>query len=274
MIQCQDFIKLIESYAPLSAAAAWDNSGWQVMGQKKEINLVAVSLDPSPAQIDASLAFKADFILCHHPLYFEPQALSQNNSYTQTVRKLMQADVHLYSAHTSLDGNPAGPVRWLANELELENITILEPNKFCQNEESKGQHTTLPVYGFGYAGDLPHSLSKEAFFQKLKALLPAGHWNICGKVPQNFSKIACCPGSGSSMWSDAQKMGADILITGDLKYHTALEAASAGFTILDVGHFSLEEEMMRRLSVELSKKANGVEVKFLSSQDPIYNITI
>ena len=274
MIQCQDFIKLIEYYAPLSAAAAWDNSGWQVMGQKQKIKRVAVSLDPSLAQIDACLAFNADFILCHHPLYFEPQSLSQNNSYTQTVRKLMQANVHLYSAHTSLDANPKGPVRWLANELALENITILEPNPTSHFEQNNEPQAKLPEYGFGYLGNLPAPLNKEVFFQKLKNLLPAGHWNVCGKVPQTVTKIACCPGSGSTMWAAAQKKGANILITGDLKYHTALDAEAADFTILDVGHFSLEEEMMRRLALELAKKASGVEVKFFPSQDPIYNITI
>lgn len=274
MIQCQDFIKLIESYAPPSAAAAWDNSGLQVLGQKQEISRVAVCLDPSPAQISASLAFKADFILCHHPLYFEPQALSQNNSYTQTVRKLMQANVHLYSAHTSLDANPKGPVRWLADDFELENIIILEPSSPCQNGKGEETEANLLAFGFGFVGSLPHPLSKEEFFQKLKSVLPAGHWNICGQAPQKFTKIACCPGSGSSMWKDAQKAGADILITGDLKYHTAREVEDAGFTVLDVGHFSLEEEMMKRLALQLAKNASGVEVRFFPSQDPINNITI
>ena len=275
-MQCQDLIRLIEYYAPLSAAAPWDNSGLQVVGKKENINRVAVCLDPSPAQIDASLAFKADFILCHHPLCFEPQKLSQNNSYTQIVRKLMQADVHLYSAHTSLDGNPAGPVRWLADEFGLKSMELLEPNPACHL--SAGQE--LPAYGFGYVGSLPTPLAKEVFFEKLKNILPAGHWNLCGDLPQRVSKIACCPGSGSSMWKTAQKLGAELLITGDIKYHTALDVVDAEFSILDVGHFSLEEEMMHRLTmqlvkqVQLIKKVNGPEIRFFPAQDPIRNITI
>lgn len=32
--------------------------------------------------------------------------------------------------------------------------------------------------------------------------------------------------------------GADVLVTGDLKYHTALDAREAGLCIIDAGHFN------------------------------------
>ncbi len=61
-------------------------------------------------------------------------------------------------------------------------------------------------------------------------------------------------------------LGADVFITGDVKYHPAQESVGA---VLDVGHFSLEEEMMRRFSVLLGEDlGKEVDVKFFSGRNP------
>ena len=49
-------------------------------------------------------------------------------------------------------------------------------------------------------------------------------------------RVAVCGGSGAELWQLARSRGADVLVTGDLKYHTALDAATAGFAVVDVGH--------------------------------------
>ena len=253
-MQCPDIISLLETLAPPEAAAPWDNSGIQVVGTRQEIKRLAVALDPSPRIIDQALAFDADFILSHHPLLFEPAYLNKDDAYTRTVRGLMQAGSHLYSAHTSLDGQPAGPVRWLARDLDLSGLSMLE----SAAEESE--------YGFGFCGDLPIKAGFDEFMRMLMKILPANRVNICGPKPEFVLRVACCPGSGSNMWPEAKALGADVLITGDVKYHTALDAEVC---ILDVGHFTLEEEMMRRFAEILKQKLAGVEVRFFESHDPI-----
>ena len=44
-------------------------------------------------------------------------------------------------------------------------------------------------------------------------------------------------------------------------------------SILDIGHFSLEEEMMRRLALQLEKELEGVTVTFLPGRDPFQPLT-
>lgn len=252
-MQCQEFIALLQKYAPLSAAAEWDNSGMQVVGVKDKIERVAVALDPSVATVDAAVAFNADFILCHHPLSFKPQSLSVHTNYSKIVRTLMQNGTHLYSAHTSLDANPAGPSCWLADEFKLTGLKMLEP--VADSE-----------YGFGFAGDLPGAIRFDDFLFMLKSFLPPSSWSICGEKPSSIKTVACCPGSGGSFWTNAKELGADIYITGDVKYHVALDAE---ICILDVGHFSLEEEMMRRFAQILASEAKGLEFKYFAAKDPI-----
>lgn len=55
-----------------------------------------------------------------------------------------------------------------------------------------------------------------------------------------IKKIAVVNGAGSSYWKKAKRMGADLLITGDLKYHEALDAKEEGMYILDAGHYESE----------------------------------
>mgnify|MGYP002241548695 FL=1 len=58
-------------------------------------------------------------ILAHHPLTMEGRFTDRLDSYHEVLSLLFRADVPLYSAHTSLDANPLGPVSWLADELGL-----------------------------------------------------------------------------------------------------------------------------------------------------------
>lgn len=55
-----------------------------------------------------------------------------------------------------------------------------------------------------------------------------------------IKKIAIVNGAGSSYWKKAKRMGANLLITGDLKYHEALDAKEEGMCIIDVGHYESE----------------------------------
>lgn len=70
------------------------------------------------------------------------------------------------------------------------------------------------------------------------------------------------------MIPSALASGADVYITGDIKYHSALDAEASGLRIIDVGHFTLEEEMMRRFAATLAEQLS-VPVTFLPGRDPL-----
>ena len=89
---------------------------------------------------------------------------------------------------------------------------------------------------------------------------------ICGTPPALVRRVSYCTGSGSSMWPAAAALGADVHITGDVKYHTALDA---DICMIDVGHHSLEEEMMRRMALLLAGELPGTDVFFVPSASPL-----
>ncbi|MGE4291176.1 MAG: Nif3-like dinuclear metal center hexameric protein [Desulfovibrio sp.] len=122
--------------------------------------------------------------------------------------------------------------------------------------------------GFGEVGLLPGALDYDAFAARLGALLGAGFWTEVGPRPEQVRRVAYLPGSGASALEAALAAQADVFITGDVKYHQALDAAGAGLHVLDVGHFPLEEEMMRRFATELATALPGVELRFFPGRDP------
>lgn len=251
-----DIVAAIEITAPPASQAPWDKSGLQAAAARKETDKMAVCLDPSPAAIAMALDSGAGFILSHHPLSLKPALPDRLDNWHECLKLLLGADVPLYAAHTSLDVNLAGPAGWLGRELGLNNAAPLEP---CGPDGM----------GFGQAGDLPAALPAEDFLQLLLSMLCLDCAQLCGApLPDRIGRVAYCGGSGASLLDAARQSGADIYITGDFKHHAALDAAGLGLAVLDAGHHSLEEEMMRRFAADLQGRLPSLQVEFLESPAP------
>ena len=154
---------------------------------------------------------------------------------------------------------------WLADEFKLTNRKILEPTGIINDVQ----------YGIGVCGELETPLLAKDFYKKLCQNLPHTRPFFCiGTLPDSIKSIAICGGSGSSLLNEARNFGADCLITGDTKYHTALDLTQEckDFAILEVGHHSLEEEMMKRFSLLLQQKLPEVRISFIPSKDPFIQI--
>ncbi|WP_319778025.1 Nif3-like dinuclear metal center hexameric protein [Maridesulfovibrio sp.] len=252
-----DVISRIESLVPSGYAAPWDNCGVQVAGRERAVGKVAVALDPLPQVVAEALEWGAQFILTHHPLAIEAKLPSQLDWFHAVMKQVLCADVTLFASHTSLDVQFKGAVSWLGRELELENLRVLDP--VAENEAGD-------ILGFGCIGEFSSPVIFADLVERVSQLAGCGVVALCGPEPEQVGCVAICPGSGSSLMNKAFSLGADVFITGDVKYHPAQESVGAVF---DVGHFSLEEEMMRRFSVILGEElGNEVEVKFFSGRNP------
>ncbi len=251
-----EIISIIEQMAPLQGAASWDVSGLQVAAHRTDATRLAVCLDPSPASVSAALELGAQCILSHHPLALKPSLPNRIDHYHEVLRLLLTNDVPLYAAHTSLDVNSDGPVSWLARELHLDNLAVLEPT---------GPGTGDLPHGFGLAGDLAEPVDLRQLAGMLAAHIDLSTATVSGPCPESIRRVAYCTGSGSSLLEEARAAGADIFITGDVKYHTALDTQ---LCLFDVGHHSLEEEMMRRAAIHLQHACPMLEVFFVPSASP------
>ncbi len=250
----EELIEYIEKSAPLNIQATWDCSGVQIESIKSEFTHLAVMLDPCKQSIEKALEINADFILAHHPLSMAPYRLNVHSPFFQVVKMLLNNNIFLYSAHTSLDSAYGFFASWLSEDLGLTN---------CQELDE--------VEHFGAIGSTKNPMSVHDVIAQLQKSMPfvsKKDFRLSAYNDKPIGKIAFCFGSGSSLYEIAKQKGADIFITGDVKYHFALDVQqNEQAMLLDVGHFCLEEEMMRRFAKYLEKQL-PIKVSFIEGVNP------
>ena len=129
--------------------------------------------------------------------------------------------------------------------------------------------TPAEPYGYGVVGTLPEPLSLARLTTALGELLPRNVFSVAGQPEEPIRTVAYCPGSGADMAPLAFAAGAEVYITGDLKYHQAT-AVPPGRALVDVGHFALEEVMIRIFARDLTASfgEDSPQVRFFPGTDP------
>ncbi len=112
-----------------------------------------------------------------------------------------------------------------------------------------------PGIGLGRIGRLTESVSLSAFAEQVKKSLGTSAVRLVGDPAQRVAKVAVCGGSGASLLGEAARQGADVLVTGDVKYHEARAAESMGVALIDAGHFATERLMVGELASRLRAEA-------------------
>lgn len=96
--------------------------------------------------------------------------------------------------------------------------------------------------GMGVKGSLKKELSLKELVPQIKKVFGIKEFRLSGKPVGKVKIIGICNGSGASLLNDAKKEGVDLFITGDVKYHAAIEAMRTDMAIADVGHFHSEKQ--------------------------------
>ena len=144
------------------------------------------------------------------------------------VMDALQSEIAVYSAHTNLDSAFDGVSFEMATNLDLKDLHVLVPN-------AEGSSTGLGVVGYTQS-----PVPRIEFLRKVKETFGVKALRYSGESPHVVvRKVALCGGSGASFIDDAIKSGADVFLTGDVKYH---DFTSYGHEILiaDIGHFESE----------------------------------
>ena len=125
-------------------------------------------------------------------------------------------------------------------------------------------------YGFGRIANLNKTYTLKEFISFVKEKLNITNINTNMEDIEPFNTIGICTGSAASLWKDALKKGVKVLLTGDMKYHDALDAYEHGICIIDAGHQGTEEIYMNYL-LEILKKQFNIEVIVIKQETQIIN---
>ncbi len=119
--------------------------------------------------------------------------------------------------------------------------------------------------GLGRVGSLPDRLRLDQFSDQVRRVLNLASVRVVGDPGLMVEKVAVCSGSGSSLLGDFFASGAQVFISGDIRYHDARASEEAGVGIIDVGHFGSEHlvvnVLMQKLRDAILAKAMDVSIE-------------
>ncbi|MFP3911321.1 MAG: Nif3-like dinuclear metal center hexameric protein [Desulfobacteraceae bacterium] len=263
--EVRHFMEMLERIAPLELAEPWDNPGLQVGDLSMPVNRVFVSLDPTLEAVRLAANAHAQVLFTHHPLIFKPISHIETTTYPgDVIRVALTQGIAIVTAHTNLDAAQGGINDMLAQLLGLDHVEVVSPASGFEQ------------VGLGRIGDLPGSIPLADFALKVSKVLGATRQlTRVGEESRPIRRVAVVGGSGGSLAGLAHQKGADLLLTGDVGHHTALEAATLGIALLDGGHFRTEKAAFTAFSRHLAAQcgAKGWTVQFQiheNETDPMY----
>ncbi|OYD07692.1 Nif3-like dinuclear metal center hexameric protein [Paludifilum halophilum] len=113
------------------------------------------------------------------------------------------------------------------------------------------------VQGMGRIGNLTQSMTLKELAERVKEVYHVPCLRMVGDGNSRVSRVAVLGGSGGRYAPEAQRLGADVYITGDLDHHTALDALADGLHLLDPGHHV--EHLVLEQVVEKLKENVGLK---------------
>jgi len=241
-----EIIKYFEEKYPPELAYEWDNVGLQVGTLNHKTEKVLVTLDITKEVVKEAISNKCNLIISHHPLMFKPMTnIVFDSPKGWIIKNLIQNNIAVYSAHTNFDLAWGGMNDMLAERLGINDLKLLDED---DNIGRYGKIEKTSLLNFV-------EVIKQAF--KLKTV------KVIGDTDKQVETVGISGGSGSHHMYAAKKKNCHVYVTGDITYHTALDAIQSGITLIDVGHH-VEVIFVETIRNVLSNQFP--DVLFLSSQ--------
>lgn len=242
MITVSDIINTMEKWAPPSTMSEGDNVGLLVGRKDAPVQNVLIALEVDSAVIDEAIRCKADLIVCHHPIIYYPplKSVTDQGYVSNWILRLIEHGIAVYAAHTNLDWAQGGVCDTLAKTVGIFNLQPME-----NNEGRCGEITPMPL---------------KEFAQHVKDSLGCPAVKYVGEPDRIINKVGVVSGGGGDYMDSAAKMGCDLFLSADFKYHQAQKAQEIGLCLIDVGHFETENGIIYPIANLLKKEYNNISV--------------
>lgn len=246
-----DIVRIIEQLAPVELAMDYDNVGLIVGDLKSKVTGVMVGLELNEMIIKEAISFGCNVIVVHHPLIFRPvYSILAGTPQGNKIFTLVQNNISVIAAHTNLDSTVNGLNDFVLKKLGIEPVP-------CQNVNIRiGTIKTTDLM---------------SFIKHVKDCLELEYIHYCGDEHKQVSRVGLCTGSGMSFYRAACDEKVDVFITGDMKYHDAVDGVECGVPIIDATHFGSEIWVEDLLHEYLSNTltAEFPIIKFTQYKNPI-----
>lgn len=234
---------------PEKYAESWDHVGLVVGDENQDIRKVLIALDADDRAVQKAVDIGADLIVTHHPLLFHPlEHVTEQHFIGRRVREMVKHDIACYAMHTNFD--KVGMADLNARELKLTDPEVLS----VTDETEEG-----PM-GFGRIGRLEKTVTLAEFARFVKKVYRLERIRVYGDPDAEIARAAVASGSGRSSIPDAIEKGAQVIVTGDVDYHTAIDANAQGIFVIDAGHYGTEFGFIRYMAGRMKEWFPELEI--------------
>jgi dinuclear metal center YbgI/SA1388 family protein len=200
------------------------------------VSRIAAAVDGTLATVRLAVAAKADLLLVHHGLFWEP-AHPWTGKRHELIRCLVENNLAVYSSHLPLDAHPR-----LGNNALL--CRALGLNKLRPFFFDHGLFFGFQSRAAIPRADLALRLQKATGTKAL--LIPGG--------PQLCRRIGVVSGGAGGDLRKAVAEGVDTFVTGEGPHWTYGVAEDLGVNVLYGGHYATETFGVKALAAHLSEK--------------------
>ncbi|MCZ6150234.1 Nif3-like dinuclear metal center hexameric protein [Campylobacter ureolyticus] len=219
-----EIYQILDEIAPFEAQESWDNSGLLLGNMDDEFDKIYASID-----LDSNLIQKIEknsLVITHHPLIFkELKSLNPSIYPSNLIYEIIKKDIKLISMHTNFDKFVLN--KFVASEILGYEITeirdflvFFEVNKIF-----------------------------DEFAKEIKQKLKISNLRVV-KAGEFIKTATLCTGSGADLLGSFKS---DCFLTGDIKYHSALESLENKISLIDINHFESEAYFGQSLAKNLQK---------------------
>lgn len=227
-------IEKLEAIAPINYAEKWDNVGLLVGTREKDAKRIMIALDATDEVIEQAIENNVDMLITHHPMIFSAmKKITEEDFIGRRILALAKHEISYYAMHTNCDVGVMNDVA--ADKIGLESEDVLE--EVTKTEDGKAM-------GIGKVGMLKQEMTIQKIATLVKNVFDTDYVRVTGELSNKVQRVAISTGAGKSMVSYALDKHAQLLITGDMDHHTAIDALAQGLQIIDAGHFGTEHFMV------------------------------
>lgn len=238
MTTVSNIYNFIDFTAPFNTALEFDNVGLLVGDKEAEVTRAVIALDITAEVVQEAVKLKAQLIISHHPVIFNPMKNLPSDSVPYLLARNQIAAI---CAHTNLDIAPSGVNTCLAEAVGLSNMKY------------HGKYAAV-------TGRLDRTMTAAEFARHVKKVLHCNGLRYTDRKDP-IATVAVCGGAGGDFVYDAVALGVDALVTGEIKHHEILFANAHNLCIVDGSHYRTEDLVIDNLLRRLSRTFMSVDFR-------------
>ena len=245
MTSLQQIINFLRRFAPVELAEEWDNVGLLVGVKAGNVSRIMTCLTLTPDVAREAIEKQADLVVSHHPVMFRPiQRLTDESVEGTMLWEVIRHGIAVYSPHTGYDSAAEGINQQLATLLQLQEVAPLRP--LPSAEDTPAEPRT--AFGAGRYGRLPQPVTLGEFLQTVKQQLRIENLQYVGSLDARIEQVGIACGAAAEFLTDAHRLGCQLLLTGEARFHDCLHARGLGMAMVLPGHYASERPAMEVLA--------------------------